>query len=89
MFEQNLERVKPYYKIEVKIKTKYKTYWSDFCDLSNNYIHFQGVEIEEGLEVTTQETAVSLLKDVTKVDLYYPWASVVNIELKRFLKKQP
>jgi hypothetical protein len=85
MFENNL--VKPFYIIEVKIKTKYKTYLSNYCDMLQSYIHFQGVEIEETTKVNTLEDANTILEG-NKTEVYYPWQSIVNIELKRLLKKQ-
>ena len=89
MPEINQIKVKTFYTIEVKVKTKYKTYLSDFCDMSQNYIHFQGVETEEAQEPPTfLDEADTILKNGNKVEVYYPWTSVVNIDLKRLLKKQ-
>ena len=85
MFENNL--VKPFYIIEVKVKTKYKAYLSNYCDMLQSYIHFQGVEIEETTEVNSLEDANTILEG-NKIEVYYPWQSVVNIELKRILKKE-
>lgn len=82
-------KVKPFYTIKVKVKTKYKTYLSDFCDMSQNFIHFQGNEMEEDQEPPASlDEAEAILGNGNKVERYYPWTSVVNIDLKRLLKKQ-
>lgn len=89
MSEINQVKVKPFYRIEVKVKTKYKTYLSDFCDISQHYIHFQGVELDEWQEPPSSlDEADAILTKGNKVEVYYPWISVVNIDLKRLLKKQ-
>ena len=85
MFENNL--VKPFYIIEVKVKTKYKTYLSNYCDMLQSNIHFQGVEVEEGKEINSLEDANTILEGY-KTEVYYPWSSVVSIDLKRLLKKE-
>lgn len=85
--DNNLERVKPFYKIEVKSKTKYKTFWATYCEISTSYVHLKGVELTEETDVKTHEQACLLLQEKETVEKYYPWSSIVEMELKRFLKK--
>jgi len=86
--QNNLERVKPFYRIEVKEKTKYKTYFASNCDISQAFINLHGVEIESEAEIKSLEEANNILETKETVDIYYPWSSVISMTLKRFLKKQ-
>ena len=84
----NLDRIKPFYVIDVKVKTKYKTYLSNLCDITTSYISFQGVEIEEGSSIETYEDGMKILEEGQKADMFYPWSSIISINLKRLLKKE-
>ena len=86
--QNNLEIIKLFYRVEVKEKTKYKTYFVSNCDISQNFIFMHGIEIESELEINSLDDATNLLATKESIDIYYPWSSVISIVLKRFTKKQ-
>ncbi|MFZ4795881.1 MAG: hypothetical protein ACOYMA_00210 [Bacteroidia bacterium] len=82
----NIDRVKPFYKVTVKVKNKHKAFWVNVLELASSFIHLKGAEIEETSNAGTLEEAKALLETNNQVEKYYPWDSVVEIDLKRFLK---
>jgi hypothetical protein len=83
---QNLDRVKPFYIVEAKLKTKYKRYLSNSLDTQSIFIHFKGVEIQEDTNIDSYEQAKSMLDDKEQIDKYIPWSNIVDVTVKRLIK---
>jgi len=78
--------VKVFYQVEVKYKTKYKTYITTICNRESQYVQLQGTEIPDGTEINNYEDAVKTLEENDTEDMFYPWTSVVEVKVKRFTK---
>lgn len=84
----NLDRIKPFYIITVKIKTLHKIFLANVFEPSSAFIHFKGIEIADAATVNSLESALALFAETDMVEKYYPWTSVAEVDLKRFLKKE-
>jgi len=84
----NLDRVKPWYIVEIKYKTKYKRYLANSFDGAASFVHFKCVEISDDLVIDSLEMALKLFVDNQQLEKFYPWSSIVDVDLKRFLKNQ-
>ncbi len=90
----NTNRVLSIYYVEVKVKTKYKTFMSTGVNLHANHISFKGLQIEgiqsvESTGIDSCEKAKQMIDDSDNVfERHYPWNSVVEITLKRYNPKK-
>lgn len=84
----NIERIKPYFVIEVQLKGEYKTYLSQSLSANPSYIYFHGVELRDNKIIDTYENVTSLLNSLEQVDKYFAWSSVVEITSKRLVKPE-
>ena len=83
----NIERVKPVYFIEVQKKEEIVTYIATTCEITQGYVHFTGAIAENPNTIDNSKEVESIIKD-NFLEKFIPMKSIVEITLKRFIKKQ-
>lgn len=82
----DLRKVKSYHIIDIKYKTKYKKFITTSNNFATftNFVTFKGAEINADFDLTNLENIKEFLKNTEVVERYYPWISIIEIQIKRY-----